>query len=71
MRNIYFEKDICFGWHHSFYDLQVVIEVQAEIFVQHNAEVPVLIILFDETPHKFVVQYLRGRFFHCCRLLLS
>ena len=55
MRHIYFEKDIRFGWHHSFYDLQVVIEVEAEIFVQHNAEVPVLVSLFDETPHKFVV----------------
>jgi hypothetical protein len=51
MRYINFEKDICFGWHHSFYNLQVVIEVEAEIFVQHNAEVPVLVSLFDETPH--------------------
>ncbi len=71
MRYINFEKDIRFGWHHSFYNLQVVIEVEAEIFVQHNAEVPVLVSLFDETPHQFVVQDLRGRFFHYIRLLLS
>jgi len=71
MRHIYFKKDVLYGWSHCFYDLQVVIEVEAKIFVQHNSKVLVLISILDKTSHHFKFQYLRGRFIQSWRLLFS